>query len=182
MAATFPFVRRTIILPVKPASSPLARCGDVPLTTRMRMALGDPRLLQIAFLGILLAAGVWTRDFSLRPAQIVLTFAAAIATQDLWSRATGRRPVVYRSALITALGLTLLLRADNLWAHPIAAAIAISSKFTVRIRGKHLFNPANLGVIFALVAIPGTWVSPGQWGQDVVFAGWLLMLGALVTH
>ena len=44
-----------------------------------------------------------------RPAQIVLTFAAAIATQDLWSRATGRSPVVYRSAL-TALGLALLLR------------------------------------------------------------------------
>ena len=44
-------------------------------------------------------------------------------------------------------------------------------------RGKHLFNPANFGVIFALVLLPGTWVSPGQWGQDIAFAGWIVALG-----
>jgi len=189
MAATFPSVRQRKIRSTERARGRLARTIAAPrrigaprIERARAAATGDPRLLQILFLGILLAAGVWTRDFSLRPAQIVLTFAAAIATQDLWSRATGRSPVVYRSALITALSLTLLLRADNLWVHPLAAAIAISSKFTMRVRGKHLFNPANLGVIFALIALPGTWASAGQWGQDIVFAGWLLMLGALVAY
>jgi Na+-translocating ferredoxin:NAD+ oxidoreductase RnfD subunit len=142
----------------------------------------DPRIFQLWFLGSLLAAGVWLRDFSLYPAQIVLTFAAAIATQHVFSHKCGRLPVSYRSALITALGLTLLLRADTLWAHPLAAIVAISSKFAIRRSGKHLFNPANFGVILALTLFRGTWVSPGQWGQDITLAGWLLMLGAVVSH
>jgi Na+-translocating ferredoxin:NAD+ oxidoreductase RnfD subunit len=142
----------------------------------------DPRIFQILFLGVLLAAGARLRDFSLQPPQIVLTFAAALGTQHTLSRMHGHLPVSYRSALITVLGLTLLLRSDTLWAHPLAATAAISSKFLFRWKRKHVFNPANFGVILALCALPGTWVSPGQWGQDITFAGWLLMLGAVVSH
>ncbi len=143
---------------------------------------GDPRLLQILFLGVLLAAGAWFRDFSIHPIQIVLTFATAVGCQGLLGRITGQNPISWRSAFITALGISLLLRADNWWAHPAAASAAIGSKFAIRLRGKHLFNPANFGVILVLIFIPGTWVSPGQWGQDVAAAGWLVALGAVVTH
>ena len=141
----------------------------------------DPRMFQILFLGILLAAGAWLRDFSLSSAQISLTFAAAIATQHLTFARRPDAPPSYRSAIITGLSLTLLLRADNLWVHPIAAFAAISSKSIIRVRGKHLFNPATFGVIFAMLMLPGAWVSPGQWGQDVALAGWMIALGAFVA-
>ena len=144
-------------------------------------AFRDPRMCQILFLGILLAAGAWLRDFSLSSAQIVLTFAAAIATQHLTFGLRPDAPRSYRSAIITGLSLTLLLRADNLWVHPMAAAVAISSKSLIRVRGKHLFNPATFGVIFAMLMLPGAWVSPGQWGQDVALAGWMVALGAFVA-
>ena len=81
----------------------------------------DPRILQIAFLGALLAAGAYFRDFSLRPAQIALTFAAALSAQRLLDRLTCKPAPSLLSAIITALSLTLLLRADNLWVHPAAA-------------------------------------------------------------
>src|SRR5437870_507230 len=142
----------------------------------------DPRILQIVFLGSLLAAGAWWRDFEIRPAQVALTFAAALASQGLLGWATGQNPISWRSAFITALGISLLLRADTLWAHPLAAAAAIGSKFLIRAGRKHLFNPANFGVVMALAIIPGTWVSPGQWGQDVAAAGWLVALGAIVSQ
>ena len=142
----------------------------------------DARMFQILALGVLFAAGVWLRDFSLRPAQIVLTFAAALVTQRLTWRFYPPKARSYRSTIITALSLTLLLRADDLLIHPIAAAAAIGSKSLIRFRGKHLFNPAAFGVIFALIALPHTWVSAGQWGQDVALAGWLVALGALVTE
>jgi Na+-transporting NADH:ubiquinone oxidoreductase subunit NqrB len=32
-----------------------------------------------------------------------------------------------------------------------------------------------------LALLPGTWVSPGQWGNDLALAVWLLMLGSIVT-
>jgi len=145
-------------------------------------SLSDPRLFQIFALGILLSAGAYFRDFSIRPAQVLLTFAAGLAMQrGCWRLDPSKRPS-YRSAIITCLSLTLLLRADNLFAHPIAAAVAISSKSIFQFREKHLFNPATFGVIFAIVLVPGTWVSPGQWGQDFAIAGWVAMLGILVTQ
>jgi Na+-translocating ferredoxin:NAD+ oxidoreductase RnfD subunit len=151
-------------------------------STRFLALPSDPRLFQISFLGILLAAGAWLRDFAIRPEQSALAFAAAILTQRLGERLHGATRSSLRSAVITALSLSLLLRADNLWAHPIAASVAIGAKFVVRARGKHLFNPGNLGVLFALVALPGAWVSPAQWGDDFVFAAWLVVLGGLVVH
>jgi enediyne biosynthesis protein E5 len=145
-------------------------------------SFADPRLFQIFSLGILLAAGAYFRDFSIRPEQVVLTFAAGLLTQAACGRLTPSKPRTLRSAIITCLSLTLLLRADNLLAHPIAAAFAISSKSLFRFRGKHLFNPATFGIIFAIIFLPGTWISPGQWGQDVAVAGWVVMLGVLVTN
>lgn len=143
--------------------------------------MNDARLFQIAFLGCLLGLGASLRDFAIRPDQVALTFAAALVTQALGDRLTGRASSGLRSALITALGLSLLLRANALWVHPLVAAIAIGAKFVLRHRGKHLFNPANLGVMVALLALPGTWVSAGQWGHDVALAGWILVLGTAVV-
>lgn len=141
----------------------------------------DARLYQISFLGALLLAGVFLRDFSVQPAQIALAFAAALLTQVACLRAWRLQGVGYRSALITALSLSLLLRADSLLVHPTAAVLAIASKFIIRVRGKHVFNPGNLGVIAALLLLPGAWVSPGQWGQDLASAGWFVVLGALAV-
>jgi Na+-transporting NADH:ubiquinone oxidoreductase subunit NqrB len=133
--------------------------------SRLRAALPcDARLYQIAFQAVLLTVGVLVRDFALDPRQMLLTFAAGLVTQWLWLKALDLEHKGALSALITCFGLSLLLRSDTLWVHPLAAVIAISAKFLLRVNGKHVFNPANLGVIVALVLLPGAWVSPGQWG------------------
>jgi Na+-transporting NADH:ubiquinone oxidoreductase subunit NqrB len=142
----------------------------------------DARLYQIAFLATLLSIGVLLRDFSLRPQQMALTFVAGLATQALALRALRIRQVGFLSAVITCFGLSILLRADSLWVHPLAAALAIGSKFVLRVSGKHVYNPANLGVMAALLLLPGAWISPGQWGSDLAYAGWFVVLGALVTR
>jgi Na+-transporting NADH:ubiquinone oxidoreductase subunit NqrB len=84
-------------------------------------------------------------------------------------------PPNIRSALITALGLSLLLRADHWTTMALAAASAIASKFFLQVNNKHFFNPANFGIISALVFTSDAWVSPGQWGEEwwygLLFAG-----------
>jgi Na+-transporting NADH:ubiquinone oxidoreductase subunit NqrB len=142
----------------------------------------DARLYQITFQATLLTLGVVARDFSLRPEQMLLCFTAGLATQAFWVDRLRLRNVGWLSPVITCLGLSLLLRADSLWVHPLAAVLAMSAKFTIRLRGKHLFNPANFGVIIALIAFPGAWVSPGQWGNDLAYALWFIALGGLVTQ
>jgi Na+-transporting NADH:ubiquinone oxidoreductase subunit NqrB len=142
----------------------------------------DARLFQVGFQAILLTVGVLLRDFSLLPAQMALAIVSATATQAFWLKVFKLKNVGYLSPLITGFGLSLLLRADSLWLHPLVACLAISGKFLIRIRGKHVFNPANFGVGIALLGLPGAWVSPGQWGNDLGIAVWLIALGALVVQ
>lgn len=95
----------------------------------------DPRIPQIAFLGSFLFAGLTFLDFDLRPWQPPLILATACATQWAMTRLYRAPDVGYRSAIISALGLSLLLRSDVLWVPPLAAFIAIAAKFVIRVRG-----------------------------------------------
>jgi Na+-transporting NADH:ubiquinone oxidoreductase subunit NqrB len=149
----------------------------------VRTALGrlDARWLQIGAVGGLLLFGALARDFALRWEQVALCFAGAIVAQWAWLRTLGLKDVGYLSAIVTGIGLSVLVRADTLWVHPLVAVLAISAKFVVRVRGKHVFNPANLGVIIAVLFLPGAWLSPGQWGSDVVAGMWFVALGVGVT-
>ncbi len=149
---------------------------------RERLSKIDPRALQIVALGTFLSFGVLLRDFSVQWQQVALTFGAALATQAFWLRRLGLRQVGCLSAIVTGFGLSILVRADGLWAHPLIAMLAISSKFVVRVDGRHLFNPANLGAVLAAWIVPGAWLSPGQWGSDLAAGAWFLALGTLVTQ
>jgi hypothetical protein len=81
----------------------------------------------------------------------------------------------FKSALITSFGLTLLLKTDDPSSLIFAATIAIASKFILRFKGKHIFNPANIGIIATILLINENWISPGQWGSSMLL---LLMIGS----
>lgn len=91
-----------------------------------------------------------------------------------------RVPFDPRSALITGLSLSLLLRTNDPLIAAGAAAAAVGSKFLIRVRGRHLFNPATFGIVGALLLTGGAWVSPGQWGTELLAAFLCLSLGGLV--
>ncbi len=146
----------------------------------------DPRVYQILFLGTFLWLGVATRDWTLHVGHAIAVGAACLGTQ--WIAHTLRSRLSsaprtripnpgdwgWRSALITALGLCLLLRANSALTMVLAGGAAIGGKFLLRSRGKHFFNPANFGIITALCLTGDAWVSPGQWGSDL----WLGLLFA----
>lgn len=146
----------------------------------------DPRHYQLATLSAVLVFGVVSRAFEISPLQIGAIFAAALFTQYLGSVMTASR-IEVRSALITSLSLSLLLRADALTPLMVAAAIAVGSKFMLRLYGKHIFNPANAGIvamlIFSQTIMPGiAWTTPGQWGTALWFAALLAGAGLFVTY
>ena len=61
--------------------------------------------------------------------------------------------------------------------------MTIASKFLLRWRSKHLFNPTNFGLVCVMLATGGqVWVSPGQWGAVAFFGFLMVCLGGLVVH
>ena len=139
----------------------------------------DPRILQIAFLSSFFVFGALERGF---PAwQAPLLVAACCGTQWLCTRLLGLPSVGYLSPLITSLGLSILLRSDLVWVPILAGCVGIAGKFLVRFRGKHLFNPAALGLGAAMLLTPHAWCSPSQWGHGLMVAAWVAALGCAVA-
>jgi Na+-transporting NADH:ubiquinone oxidoreductase subunit NqrB len=142
----------------------------------------DPRHYQIAILALLLAYGVTRLDFEISLAQAALTLATCLITQYACTRLWTLPAFDPRSALISGLSLCLLLRTNFLALAILAGIVTIASKFALRIRGKHLFNPTNVGVVSVMAVTGHVWVSPGQWGNAAFFAFLMACLGGLVVN
>ena len=147
----------------------------------MKGLLKDPRIYQILTLSGLLAFGILARAFEINPLHALAIVFTACLTQSLGSVLIATKPD-FKSALITSLSLTLLLRADSAWPLAAAAAIAIGSKFMLRLNGKHIFNPANIGIVTMVLFSGAAWTTPGQWGAVFWFAAVLAGAGMFVTY
>ena len=147
----------------------------------------DVRDYQILFLASFLVLGISTKDWTLRPELIIVLLITCLISQwfneEIQTYLSTKKlnlsnPLKLpslRSAIITALGLSLLLRADSCLTMILAGFLAISSKFIFKVNDKHFFNPANFGIISVLTLTSDAWVSPGQWGEDWWYA--LLFFG-----
>lgn len=140
----------------------------------------DPRIGQILCLTTLIGLGILAFRFDLAPEHPPVILVACLATQWLACRILRLRfdPL---SPTITALSLSLLLRVDAIAVAALAGALAIAAKFTLRIDGRHLFNPANLSLVALPLLYDGAWISPGQWGSEGLAAVLILGGGAIVA-
>jgi Na+-transporting NADH:ubiquinone oxidoreductase subunit NqrB len=143
----------------------------------------DQRDYQIVFLATFLGLGIMTRDWSIKPELILTLMLTCCLTQLVavryWKPAENPWHSL-KSALITSLGLSLLLRADRVSTMVLAGSLAIISKFIFTSDRKHWFNPANFGMIIALILTPHAWISPGQWGDDWWYLLLFIGLGGIV--
>lgn len=140
----------------------------------------DPRHYQLAVLSFLLLWGLAYRDFGIHPLTAVANLLMTNAVQYLFCRLNGV-PYHYLSPTITGLSLSILLRSNEPWVYALAAVIAMGSKFVIRINNKHLFNPANLGIVVP-VLLGMAWISPAQWGSATWSAFLFACLGGLVLN
>jgi Na+-transporting NADH:ubiquinone oxidoreductase subunit NqrB len=141
----------------------------------------DPRYYQITVLSSLLIYGTGWLAFDIQLIHTVIIIFTALLTQLLcifWLKL----PLDWRSPLISALSLCLLLRTNSLLLASLAAAITILSKFTLRWKQKHIFNPTNFGLVTMMLISEQVWVSPGQWGSGAFFGFLLACVGGLVIY
>ncbi|MEE2692016.1 MAG: RnfABCDGE type electron transport complex subunit D [Pseudomonadota bacterium] len=150
------------------------------LSTIRPPQLRDARYFQIAGQAAILAIGIFFREFEITLAQIGAVLVTCFAVQWLGSTLNAMR-FDWKSPLITTLSLSLLLRADGVWPLMLAAMIAIGSKFALRLYGKHIFNPANAGIVAMLLFSGAAWTTTGQWGTALWFAIFIAVAGSIVT-
>ncbi len=147
---------------------------------RISEALRDPRHFQIVVLALLLAHGAIGLDFEIRPVVALGTAFSALASQLVFARLWKLPNFDPRSALISALSLCLLLRTTSLATALLAGFLAIASKFLLRFRGKHCFNPTAFALAGVMLLTDDAWVSAGQWGAAPLLGLAVAGFGSLV--
>ncbi len=130
--------------------------------------LKDARHLQISFLSSFLLSGIFFLHWDADTTRFGITISACLLTQFIFTSFTTKDFSSLKSALITSLSLCLLLKTGNYYTVICAATLAVASKFIVRINNKHIFNPANFGIIAVMLLTNDAWISPGQWGSQIV--------------
>jgi Na+-transporting NADH:ubiquinone oxidoreductase subunit NqrB len=143
----------------------------------------DARHFQIMTLGTLLSLLLLWSDFAPPLEVVALTLSSTIITQFLFFKFLKIPSIDYRSPFITGLSLCLLFKTNLIWLYPLVGALAMATKFLIRVEGKHVFNPANVAIVLALIFLPqNVWVSPGQWGSALWLGFGLICLATMVLN
>src|SRR5689334_19256017 len=86
------------------------------------------------------------------------------------------------SAYITGISVGILIRSPAFWPYALCSAIAIMSKYVIRWKGRHLWNPSNFAISALLILAPEAVSTLSiQWGNNLgpLLIVWLL--GAVIT-
>lgn len=162
-------------------------------------SVGDARLHTAAVIVSIHVIGITALGFEVSVPQILTAIlTAGIIDVLLTFRQTGRL-VWPASGVLTGSGVALILRfvgmeSGDYWSFDgwywfaVVAGVSILTKYYIRFRGHHIFNPSNVGLVVAFLVIGSGivepldfwWAPPGPWmltAYAVIVGG-----GVLITR
>lgn len=139
--------------------------------------LSDPRLQLAAVIVSLQVLGQVAFDFRLSIAQILVSLLTC-AVLEVGIALRRQRVVMWpASALLTGNGVAFILRVPGTehgdwwsmrgwWIFAATAAVALLSKYVIRFRGRHYFNPSNFGLVLVFLLLGPELADPLEfwWG------------------
>jgi Na+-transporting NADH:ubiquinone oxidoreductase subunit NqrB len=136
----------------------------------------DARDFQILFLSTFLIFGLVALNWEFNSLKYIAIFSGTLLAQTLAIFIFKQEWNALKSALVTSLGLSILMQASAIEYYFIAGFIAITAKYIFRFNKTHFINPANFGLVICSLFSHQVWISPSQWGN---FAWLLFLIGGL---
>src|SRR5438094_91017 len=149
--------------------------------------LRDPRLHVAAVLLTLQVLGQTVLNFRLSVAQILICLATGALIEFGYAFFKDKTILWPASGLLTGNSTAFILRTpgtfhgdwwstNGIWVFIGVVAFAMASKYLIRWRGRHIFNPSNVGLVLAFVLLGPQYTEP----QDL----WWIQLGPwmIVTY
>jgi hypothetical protein len=159
-------------------------------------SIRDPRMHVAAVLITLQVLGQTVLGFRLSVAQILICLATGALIEFVVAFFKDSAIMWPASGLLTGNSAAFILRTPGtlhgqwwslhgIWIFVGVVAISMASKYLIRWRGRHIFNPSNLGLVIAFVALGPKltepqdlwWIPPGPW-LIVTYA--VLVVGGLL--
>ena len=153
--------------------------------------LRDPRLHLAGVIVTLQVLGQTAFDFNLSIAQILVSLVTSAALEVAIAFRRQRVIMWPASALLTGNGVAFVLRVPGTehgdwwslhgwWLFAGASAVGLLSKYVITFRGRHVFNPSNLGLVACFLAFGPERADPLPfwWGPLSV---WLVLALVLIV-
>ncbi len=141
----------------------------------------DNRYVPPVFITLILLAGQVSFGILESYERTLLAIATAIATELILGHIFLGKWLNVASAYITGISVGILLRSPAYWPYVVCAAIAITSKYVIRYKGRHFFNPSNFGISVMLFLLPVSVAMLSiQWGNDMWSLIVIWLLGSVI--
>ena len=156
--------------------------SEVVVSRRRLIVILDNRFLAPIFITCILVAAHLSFGILESYDRVALAIGTAIATELTMGRITFRRWPHPASAYITGISVGILLRSPFAWPYVLGSFISIASKYVLRVKGRHLWNPSNFGVSTILFLGPvAVTVLSIQWGNTMWPMVVIWVLGAVTV-
>ncbi len=131
----------------------------------------DIRLVPPVLISLILVAGHYSFGILRGFDAILLAIGTAVAVEIVAGRLTYGSWPHPASAYTTGISVGILVRSPMLWPFAFCSTLSILSKYVLRVKGQHLWNPSNFGicVLFFPAAYGFFDVAPlnTQWGNNM---------------
>jgi len=146
-------------------------------TERKRRIAFDSRYVAPVFITCILLVGHLSYGILESYPKTVLAIVSAIVTEMVLGRIFFGKWPHLASAYITGISVGILLRSPVFWPYTLCSVISIASKYVLRVKGRHLWNPSNFGISVMLFLAAETVSSLSvQWGNFIwpILVIWIL--------
>ena len=114
---------------------------------------------------------------------VVVSIVAAVATEMILSRVLLGKWKSLSSAYISGISVGILIRSTSVWPYIITAVLSIMSKYILKYKGRHLWNPSNFGVSWMLFMAPLDVAGLSiQWGSNFLGLAVIWALGLAIVY
>jgi Na+-translocating ferredoxin:NAD+ oxidoreductase RnfD subunit len=153
-----------------------------PTLNRWRAMLRvDNRYLPPAFITLILLVGHLTYGILESYEKTALAILVSVFFEIALTRIIYGTWPHLASSYITGISVGILLRSPALWPFGLCSAISITSKYVLRVRGRHIWNPSNFGIC-AILFLAGDRVASLsiQWGNNLWSMLIIWLLGSII--
>jgi enediyne biosynthesis protein E5 len=141
----------------------------------------DNRYLASLFITCILLVGHFSYGILESYDKTVLAIGAAIITELILGRIFVGKWLNLASAYITGISVGILVRSPAYWPFALGSVIAIMSKYVLRVKGRHIWNPSNFGIAVLLFLAPETMaILSIQWGNNLLPIVVIWSLGSII--
>jgi Na+-translocating ferredoxin:NAD+ oxidoreductase RnfD subunit len=143
----------------------------------------DNRYLPPVFITLILLVGHLVGGILESYEKTLVAICAALAAEIFLSRVMTSKWPHLASAYISGISVGILVRSPAPWIYAWTAVVSIMSKYVLRVRGRHIWNPSNFGIsaMLFLASYTGATLSV-QWGNNLYAMLVIWALGSLIIY